>query len=155
MQTACFSLYLKHPLRTLVATMIMLVFAQWCFHSLDVRHINPVYVLIHDFYLDYMHAAAAAAKSLQSCPTLCDPIDVSPSGSAIPGILQAKTMDGAGCHFLLPCMKVKSEVAQSCLTQQPHGLQPTRLLRPCKLSGKSTGVGHHGLLQTTCIGVHK
>ena len=36
-------------------------------------------------------AAAAAAKSLQSCPTLCDPIDGSPPGSPIPGILQAIT----------------------------------------------------------------
>ena len=39
------------------------------------------------------HAAAAAAKSLQSCPTLCDPIDGSPPGSPIPGILQAISMN--------------------------------------------------------------
>ena len=38
-------------------------------------------------------AAAAAAKSLQSCPTLCDPIDGCPPGSAIPGILQARTLE--------------------------------------------------------------
>ena len=37
--------------------------------------------------------AAAAAKSLQSCPILCDPIDGSPPGSAIPGILQARTLE--------------------------------------------------------------
>ena len=37
--------------------------------------------------------AAAAAKSLQLCPTLCDPIDGSPPGSAIPGILQARTLE--------------------------------------------------------------
>ena len=57
-------------------------------------------------------SAAAAAKSLQSCPTLCDPIDGSSPGSSIPRILQARTL---GCHFLLQCMKVKSEseVAQS------------------------------------------
>ena len=64
-------------------------------------------------------AAAAAAKSLQSCPTLCDPTDGSPPGSAIPGILQARVLDtGVGCHFLLQFMKVKSEseVAQSCPT---------------------------------------
>ena len=35
------------------------------------------------------------AKSLQSCPTLCDPIDVSPPGSAVPGILQARTLEWA------------------------------------------------------------
>ena len=44
--------------------------------------------------------AAAAAKSLQSCPTLCDPIDGSPPGSPIPGILQANNT-GVGCHCLL------------------------------------------------------
>ena len=51
---------------------------------------------------------------------------------------------GVGCHFLLQCMKVKSdsEVVQS----QPHGLQPTRLLRPWDFPGKSTGVGCHCLL---------
>ena len=37
--------------------------------------------------------AAAAAKSLQSCPTLCDPIDSSPTGSPVPGILQAETLE--------------------------------------------------------------
>ena len=51
----------------------------------------------------------AAAKSLQSCPTLCDPIDSSPPGSPVPGILQARTLDWVAMHFLLQCMKVKSE----------------------------------------------
>ena len=46
-------------------------------------------------------AAAAAAKSLQSCPTLCYPIDGSPPGSPVPGV---------GCHFLLQCMKGKVKV---------------------------------------------
>ena len=83
----------------------------------------------------------------QLCPTLCDPIDGSPPGSAVPGILQARTA-GMGCHFLLQCMKVKSEseVAQSCQTQRSHGLQPTRLLHPWDFPGKSTGVGCHCLL---------
>ena len=43
--------------------------------------------------------AAAAAKSLQSCPTLCDPTDSSPSGSAIPGILQARTLEWVAISF--------------------------------------------------------
>ena len=43
---------------------------------------------------------AAAAKSFQLCLTLCDPIDSSPPGSPVPGILQARTL-GVGCHFLL------------------------------------------------------
>ena len=52
---------------------------------------------------------AAAAKSLQSCPTLWDPIDGRPPGSPNTGV---------GCHFLLHCMKVKSEseVTRSCPT---------------------------------------
>ena len=44
-------------------------------------------------------AAAAAAKSLQSCPTLCDPIDSSPSGSPVPGILQARTLEWVAISF--------------------------------------------------------
>ena len=46
-----------------------------------------------------LHAAAAAAKSLQSCPTLCNPIDGSPPGSAIPGILQARTLEWIAIAF--------------------------------------------------------
>ena len=44
-------------------------------------------------------AAAAAAKSLQSCITLCDPIDSSSPGSAIPGILQARTLEWVAIYF--------------------------------------------------------
>ena len=51
--------------------------------------------------------AAAAAKTLESCLTLCEPIDGSPPGSPVPGILGKNT--GVGCHFLIQCMKVKSE----------------------------------------------
>ena len=53
------------------------------------RHIVSAFL----FYL------AAAAKSLQSCPTLCDPIDRSPPGSAIPGILQARTLEWVAISF--------------------------------------------------------
>ena len=44
-------------------------------------------------------AAAATAKSLQSCPTLCDPIDGGPPGSPIPGILQARTLERVSISF--------------------------------------------------------
>ena len=43
--------------------------------------------------------AAAVAKSLQSCPTLCDPTDGSPPGSPVPGILQARTLEWAAISF--------------------------------------------------------
>ena len=45
------------------------------------------------------HAAAAAAKSLQSCPTLCDPTDGSPPGSPVPGILQARILEWVAISF--------------------------------------------------------
>ena len=46
-----------------------------------------------------LFCTSAAAKSLQSCPTLCDPIDGSPSGSPIPGILQARTLEWVAISF--------------------------------------------------------
>ena len=49
--------------------------------------------------INVVAAAAAAAKSLQSCPTLCDPIDGSPSGSPVPGILQARTLEWVAISF--------------------------------------------------------
>ena len=53
-----------------------------------------------------MYSFSAAAKSLQSCPTLCDPIDGSPSGSPHPWDSPGKNTR-VGCHFLLHCMKGK------------------------------------------------
>ena len=47
----------------------------------------------------YLPAAAAAAKSLQSCPILCNPIDGSPPGSPVPGILQARTLEWVAISF--------------------------------------------------------
>ena len=55
----------------------------------------------------YMPAAAAAAKSLQSCLTLCDPIDGSPPGSAIPGIFQARVLEWVAIAFS-DCMPSKA-----------------------------------------------
>ena len=94
----------------------------------------------------YVAAAAAAAKSLQSCPTLWDPIDGSPPGSPVPGILQARTLEWVAISFSSAWkwkVKGKSVVSDS---QRPHGLQPTRLLGPWDFPGKSTGVGCHCLL---------
>ena len=58
--------------------------------------------------------AAAAAKSLQSCPTLCDPIDGSPPGSPVSGILQARTLEWVAISFSNAWMHAK--LLQSCLT---------------------------------------
>ena len=90
-------------------------------------------------------STAAAAKSLQSCPTLCDPIDGSPPGFPIPGILQARSR----LPFPSPMHeseKWKGSRSVMSDSSQPHGLQPTTLLRPWDSPGKSTGVGCHCLL---------
>ena len=87
-------------------------------------------------------------KSLQLCPTL-QPHGWQPTRLPCPWDSPGKDT-GVGCHFLLQCMKVKSEseVAQSCLTlcNPMDCMQPTRLLRPWGFPGKSTGVGWHHLL---------
>ena len=61
-------------------------------------------------------AATAAAKSLQSCPTLFDPIDGSPPGSAVPGILRARTLGWVAISFSNALKWKVSEVTQSCPT---------------------------------------
>ena len=89
-----------------------------------------------------MSTTAAAAKSLQSCPTLCDPIDGSPPASPVPGILQARILEWVAISFSNAWKwKVKSEieVAQSCLT----------LSNPmdCSLPGSSI----HGIFQARVL----
>ena len=84
--------------------------------------------------------AAAAAKSLQSCATLCITIDSSPPGSPCPWDSPGKST-GVGCHFLLQCIKVKSEseVAQSCPTLSDF--------MDCSLPGSSV----HGIFQAIVL----
>ena len=83
---------------------------------------------------------SAAAKSLQSCPTLCDPIDSSPPGNPRPWDSPGKNT-GVGCHLLLQCMKIKSEseVTQSCLTSSNP--------MDCNLPGSSI----HGIFQARVL----
>ena len=79
----------------------------------------------------YRFKAAAAAKSLQSCPTLCDPIDSSPPGSPVPGILQARTLEWGAIAFSNAWKwKVKVKSLSHFRLFTTHGLQPTRLLHP-------------------------
>ena len=93
-------------------------------------------------------SSAAAAKSLQSCPSLCDPIDGSLPGSPVPGILQARTLKWVAISFSSAWKwKVKVKLLGHVQLERPHGLQPTRLLRPWDCLGKSTGVGCHCLLR--------
>ena len=94
---------------------------------------------VESLLLSHLGNPAAAAKSLQSCPTLCDPIDGSPPGSR-PWDSPGKNT-GVECHFLLQCMKVKSEseVAQSCRTLSDP--------MDCSLPGSSV----HGIFQARVL----
>ena len=97
--------------------------------------------------------AAAAAKSLQSCPTLCDPIDGSPPGSPVPGILQARILEWAAISFSNAWKwkgKVKS-LSRVRLLATPWTAAYQALLS-MDFPGKSTGVGCHCLLGGTfCV----
>ena len=103
-------------------------------------YIYITYINSHLSSKSAMVPAAAAAKSLQSCPILCDPIDGSPPRHLRPWDSPGKNT-GVGCHFLLQCMKVKSEseVTQSCPT----------LCDPmdCSLPGSSV----HGIFQARVL----
>ena len=61
--------------------------------------ISYIWVNIQYLLFSFWLAAAAAAKLLQSCPTLCDPIDGSPPGSSVPGILQARILEWVAISF--------------------------------------------------------
>ena len=108
-------------------------------------------------YIMYIFSkAAAAAKSLQLCPTLCDPTDGSSPGSPVPGILQARTLEWVAISFSNAWKwKVKGKSLSRVRLQRPHGLQPTRLLHPWDFPGKSTGVGCHCLLHLSNLGHSK
>ena len=94
------------------------------------------------FWTLQMNAAAAAAKSFQSCLTLWDPIDGSPTGSPVPGILQARTLEWVAISFS-NAWKWKWSHSVVSDSSRSHGLQPTRLLHLWDFPGKSTGVGCH------------
>ena len=117
-----------------------------CIHVLNLSWF--FYVFFSSYFFLFFIPAAAAAKSLQSCLTLCDPIDGSTPGSPVPGILQARTPEWVAISFSHAWkwkVKVKS---LSCvrLLVTPWTIQPTRLLCPWDFPGKSTGVGCYCLL---------
>ena len=101
--------------------------------------------------------AAAAAKSLQLCLTLCDPIDGSPPGSPVPGILQARTLEWAA----IPSPMHESEKWKwshsvvSDSSQHEEWTAAYRLLHPWDFPGNSAGVGCHCLLCHIPLGANK
>ena len=78
------------------------------------------------------HAAAAAAKLLQLCLTLCDPIDSSPPGSSVPGILQARIVEWVAISFSNASMHAKSlqlcPALCDCMDSSPPGSSVHRIL---------------------------
>ena len=93
-------------------------------------------------------AAAVAAKSLQLCLILCDPIDG--SHQAPPSLGFPRQEQWSGLPFPFPIHESeKGKWSHSVVSDSwwPHGPQPTRLLHPWDFPGKSTGVGCHCLLQ--------
>ena len=115
----------------------------WIFQTFSV-----VSYLLHWSLVIFDVTATTAAKSLQSCPTLCDAIDGSPPGSPIPGFSRQEHWSGlpfpSPMHESEKWKWSRSVVSDS---SRPHGLQPTRLLHPWDFPGKNTGVGCHRLLQ--------
>ena len=88
-----------------------------------------------------------ASKSLQSCSTLCDPIDGSSPGSPISGILQAGTLEWVAVSFSNAWKwKMKVKLLSWVRLFVTPWTAATRLLRPWDFPGKSTGVGCHRLL---------
>ena len=119
-------------------------FKQEPFISLIILHVGWAVPLIWDGWV----VSAAAAKSLQSCPTLCDPIDGSPPGSPIPGILQARTLEWVAISFSNAWkwkVKVKSF---SCVQLLATPWTAAYQAPPWDFPGKSTGVGCHHLLRS-------
>ena len=96
--------------------------------------------------------AAAAAKWLQPCLSLCDPIDSSPPGSSVAGISRQEHWSGlpfpSPMHESEKCKCSHSIMSDSL---RPLGLQATRLLLPWDFPGKGTGVGCHCLLHITLL----
>ena len=94
---------------------------------------------------------AAAAKSLQSCLTLCDPTDGSPPGSPIPGILQARTLEWVAISFSNAWKwKVKVKTLSRARLLSTPWTAAHQAPRPWDFPGKSTGVGCHRLLPINC-----
>ena len=106
------------------------------------------------YFYEYTAATATAtSQSLQSCLTLCNPVDGSPPGSPSLGFSRQEHWS----RLPFPCPMHESEKWKGSrsvvsVSWRPHGLQPTRLLHPWDFPGKSTGVEYHCLLRAAVLG---
>ena len=105
--------------------------------------------------------SATAAKLLQSCPTLCNPIDGSPPGSAIPGIFQARTLEWVAISFSNAWKWKVTVKSPSCVQllaipwTVAHLHEDCRLLHPWDFPGKGTGVEYQCLLRRYMLSCFK
>ena len=124
----------KHPLPTTQEKTLHMDITRW-----SIQKSNWLYSLQPEMEKVYAAAAAAAAKLLQSCLTLCDRRDGSPPDSPVPGILQARTLEGVAISFFNAWRwKVKVTV-KSCPTLHDP--------RDCSLPGSSI----HGIFQARVL----
>ena len=145
--------------------MMFLKNCQWCVYVHNGKMLKPdcettciTFLLsIFTFYMlwkgsRYIKHVAAAAKLLQLCPTLCDPIDGSPPGSPVPGILQARTLEWVAISFS-NAWKWKNKVKS--LSRVRLLVTPWTIAHQAPPSmdfpGKSTGVGCHWLLRLNML----
>ena len=104
-------------------------------------------------WMDLQGSAAAAAKSLQSCLTVCDPTDSSPPGSSLPGILQARILGWVAISFSNACMHAK--LLQLCLTlcdptdSSPPGSSVHRILQARIL--ECVAISFSNLIAKSCL----
>ena len=97
---------------TIISSLIHVV-ANGIIHSL--WWLSNILLCVCIYMCIYIYTAAVA-KLLQSCPTLCDPIDGSPPGSSIPGILQTRTLEWVAISFSNTCMLSRSSHVRLCVT---------------------------------------
>ena len=87
--------------KTFLEGMYLIFWSSWILVNIKCPAAQLFMVLLQTMSTRRQHyfLPAAAAKSLQSCPTLCDPIDGSPPGSPVTGILKARTLEGVAIAF--------------------------------------------------------
>ena len=122
------------------------------FHRVHLFLYPPKGIVKSTIQYSAVAAAAAAAKLLQLCPTLCDPIDGSPSKSPVPGILQARVPEWVVLSFSNAWKwKVKMKLLSHVWLFSTPWTVAHQLLSLWNFPGKNPGVGCHSLLQGTFL----
>ena len=123
-------------------SLIMLYLKKYLFPICQWRYFSVTFYNFYHYAIhNYNYAAKSAAKSLQSCPTLCDPIDGSPPGPTVPGILQARTLEWVAISFS-KAWKLKVEV---------KSLSRVWLLATDPIDSSLPGSSIHGIFQARVL----